>query len=197
MSEVDIEQATKQQSKEVKKNNESTAKLEPGITDVAGAASIANAGDIDNIIQDELIDINRFRYNSMITNPIYSTCPVIPKYHITFGEPIDRQEISSEFEQTKDADPKKGQAGKLIGRVDRIEEHAESGCYIVTDDFDVNVMYDATFGDMRALEQEMLKTVSFYINKIEPLQDKDLSNVLPSVDRMGIVKEIIEWEEKY
>ena len=29
---------------------------------------------------------------------IYSTCPIIPKYHTTFGEPIDRQEISAERE---------------------------------------------------------------------------------------------------
>lgn len=67
-----------------------------------------STADIDNIIQDELVDINRFRFNDQFTNKIYSTCPIIPKYHITYGEPVDRQEISSEFEQSKDADPKKG-----------------------------------------------------------------------------------------
>lgn len=81
-----------------------------------------------------------------------STCPILPKFHISFGHPIDRQEISSEYEQTKDSDPKKGQAQNLLGRVDRIEEHKPSQCMIVTDDFGVNVMYDATFGDMRAIE---------------------------------------------
>lgn len=30
-------------------------------------------------------------------------------------------------------------------------------------------MYDATFVDMRALEQEMLKIVSYFINKLEPM----------------------------
>ena len=30
-------------------------------------------------------------------------------------------------------------------------------------------MYDCAFTDMRALEQEMLKIVSFYINRVEPL----------------------------
>ena len=43
----------------------------------------------------------------------------------------------------------------------------------------------------------MLKIVSFYINKIEPLSDKDHRNILPSVDRLGIVKEVILWEEKF
>jgi hypothetical protein len=60
-----------------------------GVQQVA-AGGASNASEIDNIIQDEMIDINRFRYNQQITNAIYSTCPVIPKYHITFGEPIDR-----------------------------------------------------------------------------------------------------------
>ena len=99
-----------------------------------------------------MVDINRFKYNNVFTNPVWSTCPIIPKYHSTFGEPIDRQEYSAEFEQNKDTDPKKGQAQRLLGRVDKIEEHAPSKCYIVTDDYGVNVMYDATFTDMRAVE---------------------------------------------
>ena len=55
-------------------------------------------------------------------------------------------------------------------------------------------MYDSTFADMRVVEQELLKIVSFYINKIEPLQDRDLRNILPAVDRMGIIREVIECE---
>lgn len=68
---------------------------------------------------------------------------------------------------------------------------------LVTDDYGFNVMYDATFTDMRALEQEMLKVCSYYINKLEPMQDKDMRNVLPTIDRLGVVKEICEYEEKY
>ena len=30
-------------------------------------------------------------------------------------------------------------------------------------------MYDASFADMLALEQEMLKTLSYFINKLEPM----------------------------
>jgi hypothetical protein len=29
---------------------------------------------------------------------MWSTCPILPKFHITFGEPIERQEVSTEFE---------------------------------------------------------------------------------------------------
>lgn len=39
------------------------------------------------------------------------------------------------------------------------------------DDFGINVMYDCTFADMRVLEQELVKIMSYFINKIEPMQD--------------------------
>ena len=58
-------------------------------------------------------------------------------------------------------------------------------------------MYDCTFADMRALEQEMVTIMSYYINRIEPMQDTDLRSVLPAVDRFNMVKEIIMCEEKY
>ena len=64
----------------------------------------------------------------------------------------------------------------------------------MTDDFGVNVMYDTAFGDMRAIEQEMLKIVSFYINKIEPIAEVDLRNIFPSVDRFQVINEIIDCE---
>ena len=112
----------------------------------------SNAQEIDNIIQDEMVDINRFRYQNKMSNIIYSTCPIIPKYHTTFGEPIDRQEISSEFEQTKDADPKKGQALKLMGRIDKILHDESNDLYLVQDDYGFNIMYDCTFMDMRLVE---------------------------------------------
>ena len=67
----------------------------------------------------------------------------------------------------------------------------------MTDDFSINVMYDATFADMRALEQDMLKIMSYFINKLEPMQDTDFRNVFPSVDRFNLVSEIIDCEEKY
>ena len=43
----------------------------------------------------------------------------------------------------------------------------------------------------------MLKVCSFYINKVEPLQDRDLRNILPTVDRFALAKEICDCEEEY
>ena len=129
----------------------------------------ANAQDIDNIVHDEMVDINRYRHQGRLSNITYSTCPIVPKYHTTFGEPIERQEVSAEFELTREADPKKGPAQRLLGRVDKIWLDEANDLSLVTDDHDFSLMSDCAFTDMRALEQEMLKTVSFYINKVEPL----------------------------
>ena len=58
-------------------------------------------------------------------------------------------------------------------------------------------MYDATFADMRALEQELIRVMSYCINKLEPMTDTDFRNVYPVVDRFNMVREIIICEEKY
>ncbi len=43
----------------------------------------------------------------------------------------------------------------------------------------------------------MLKIVSFYINKIEPIAEVDLRNIFPAVDRFQVINEIIDCEERY
>jgi len=103
--------------------------------------------------------------------------------------------MSSEAEANRGADPRKGMSQRLLGRIDSIREH--DGHYIVQDDFKVNVMYDATFADMRHLEQEMLKIVSYFINKLEPMQDTEFRNVFPTIDRLRALKQIIEYEEQF
>ena len=89
-----------------------------------------------------MVDINKFRYQNQFSNVIYSTCPIIPKFHTTFGEPIDRQEISAEFEVTKDADPKKGESQRVTGRIDRIIIDEENDYFLCQDDYGFNIMYD-------------------------------------------------------
>ena len=43
----------------------------------------------------------------------------------------------------------------------------------------------------------MLKTLSYFINKLEPIQDTDHRNVVQTVDRMRMMEELIICEEKY
>ena len=85
----------------------------------------------------------------------------------------------------------------MLGRVDFIKEHETTKTMLVADDYGINMMYDATFADMRALEEEILMIMSYYINKIEPMSDTDLRHVFPSVDRFNMIKEIIMCEEQF
>jgi hypothetical protein len=128
---------------------------------------------------------------------MWSTCPILPKFHIAFGEPIERQEVSTEFEVNKKADPKKDESLRLLGRIDFIKEHPQSGFHLVQDDFGVNVMYDCTFADMRALEQELLRIVSYFINKLEPMPSGDFRNVFPMVDRFHMLQQVLTCEDEY
>ena len=66
----------------------------------------------------------------------------------------------------------------------------------MTDDFSVAVMYDCTFADMRALEKEMLKVISYFINKVEPFS-LDFKNILPMIDRFNFIKDILICEDQY
>ena len=182
------------QDLDTKKSQASSMKVSAATND---GSFFNNPPDPENIITDEMVDINRFRLDNRMNNLTYSTCPIVPKFHTTFGEPIDRQEVSAEFESTKDSDPKKGPANKQMGRIDKIWKDEPGDCYIVTDDYGFNIMYDCTFIDMRAVEQEILKIVSFYISKVEPMQERDMRNILPSIDRLGILKEVLHWEEQY
>jgi len=60
---------------------------------------------VESIVMDEMIDINRYKFQDQLQNFMWSTCPILPKYHITFGEPVERQEVSVENEVNKNKDP--------------------------------------------------------------------------------------------
>lgn len=50
---------------------------------------------------------------------------------------------------------------------------------------------------MRVMETEILKICSFYINKAEPLLDNDLRNMYPIVDRLKILDEALDCENRF
>jgi len=147
-----------------------------------------------DITKDSLVDINKYRFNKKLQNFLHSTCPLVPKFHATFGQPIERQEISQEIDNAKNTDSKKQESKKLLGRIDKIYKHEKSGLNLVKDDFGVHILYDASLADMRVMEQEILKICSFYLNKAEPLLDNDLRNTYPAVDRLQIMDDLITFE---
>lgn len=38
-----------------------------------------------DVTQDPLVDINKYRFNKKLQNYLHSTCPLVPKFHATFG----------------------------------------------------------------------------------------------------------------
>ena len=68
---------------------------------------------------------------------------------------------------------------------------------MVRDDYGINLMYDCAFADMQAIEQEMLRTVSYFINKLEPFQELGASHILPLIDRFNFMREMLICEESY
>ena len=58
----------------------------PGQGDGAAAAEEGGEGkERIDITTDPLIDINKYRFNGKILNFLHSTCPIVPKFHATFG----------------------------------------------------------------------------------------------------------------
>lgn len=43
-----------------------------------------------DILNDQMIDIMKYKFNGKLKNFIYSSSPIIPRFHSAFGEPIDR-----------------------------------------------------------------------------------------------------------
>jgi hypothetical protein len=66
-------------------------------TDEPDAGGIKVGGDVEasadmvcNVVTDEMVDINKIRFNKKFQAQILSSCPIVPKYHATFGEGTDR-----------------------------------------------------------------------------------------------------------
>lgn len=39
--------------------------------------------------ESSLVDMKKFKFKGKFNNKIFSTCPIIPRFHATFGEPIE------------------------------------------------------------------------------------------------------------
>ena len=47
----------------------------------------------------KLYDMKQYKFKGKFCNKIYSTCPVLPRFHATFGEPVEFQPMNVEFER--------------------------------------------------------------------------------------------------
>ena len=113
-----------------------------------------------------------YKCNGTFNNQIFSTCPSYPKFHCTFGEPVQKQSVDYELEHEK---CKQGgiseKSLKLMGRIDKVELNETLEEVYVKDDFGVYILYDCVLQDMKGAEEEILKVASYYLQKSEVLQD--------------------------
>lgn len=65
--------------------------------------------------------IRMYKANGTFNNKVFSTCPSVPKFHCTFGEPTMRQTEDLEMDASKNQGGISKQSLKLMGRVDHIE----------------------------------------------------------------------------
>lgn len=73
-----------------------------------------------DIMNNSLLDLNSFKFNNKLRNIVSSTCPIIPRYHSTYGQPIDQQPFSTELNYQNQPEWQKDEARKLLGRVDEV-----------------------------------------------------------------------------
>lgn len=118
-------------------------------------------------LEQNLVDMKKFKMRGKFNNKIFSTCPILPRYHATFGEPVEFQPLNVEMERVGAFKHATDESIKLMGRIDHIEIIEKTKEVFVKDDFGVYVMYECAMQDMKDLEEEMIKIGSYYIGKHE------------------------------
>ena len=111
-----------------------------------------------------------YKCNGTFNNQIFSTCPSFPKFHCTFGEPVQKQTADIEMDNEKhDQGGVSEKSLKLMGRIDKVELNEDKEEVYIKDDFGVYIIYDCVLQDMKGIEDELIKIASYYISKSEVL----------------------------
>ena len=131
------------------------------------------------------INAHRERFSfGIFNNKVYSTSPFYPKFHCTFGEPTIRETTSQEYDNTKkNAGVSRGSI-RFMGRIDHVEIDDASEEVYVKDDFGIYIMHDCCLQDMKVLEEDLIKTGSYFISRQEVLQDSTTEKPFAHKDRL-------------
>ena len=146
-------------------------------------------------VESTLFDMKRLKFKGRFNNRIFPTCPVVPRFHSTFGEPIDFQPINVEMERVGSIKHATDEGVKLMGRVDAVEVDIKSQEVYIKDDFGIYIMYDCAMQDMKDLEDELLKVGSYYIGKHESLVNTENEKPYPVIDRLTLIEDLLLCEQ--
>ena len=96
-----------------------------------------------------LVDLKKIRLRGNFHEKHLSTCPILPRFHATFGEPseIQPEYVQKDREEAKEEQISRG-AMKYLNRIDHIEIDEKRSEVFVKDDFGIYLMYECSLSDM-------------------------------------------------
>ena len=148
-------------------------------------------------IEQGLVDMKKFKFKGKFYNKNYSTCPILPRFHATFGEPVEFQPLNVEMERVGVIKHATDESVKLMGRIDKAEIDEKTREVLIKDDYGVYILYDCALQDMKDLEDEIVKIGSYYIGKHETLINTEVQKPYPLIDRMTVAEELLEQESLF
>lgn len=110
------------------------------------------------------VTINCYKYNGMFNPKVLSTCPMLPKYHRTFGRPSLYESMSEEMDRKTNLLHASDEMKSFVVKRDRIVVIEEKSQVHVYNEFGQPIIYDEALTDMVALEEELIKIGSYFIN---------------------------------
>ena len=114
--------------------------------------------------------VNCYKYNGLFNPHSLSTCPMLPKYHRTFGRPSLYESLSGEVDRKTRPLHQSEEMACLMVKRDKIIVDSEKQLVRIYNEFGQPIMYDESINDMVALEEELIKIGSYFINQHEYVQ---------------------------
>jgi len=127
------------------------------------------------------VDLKKIRYRGKFHEKNLSTCPILPRFHASYGEPSEVGPNFQEHEKMSHSVPKDSM--KMMNRVDHVEIDIEQQEVLIKDDYNIYIMYECALSDMQVLEEEMLRIGSYYISRLEELYDNEVDQIIHTKDR--------------
>ena len=114
------------------------------------------------------VTINCYKYNGFFDPQTLSTSPMLPKYHRTFGRKNLYETVSGEIDRKTEMRSAAEMQSLMVKR-DRIIVEEEKQHVKVLNEFAQPIIYSEAITEMVALEEELIKIGSYFINQHEYL----------------------------
>ena len=116
------------------------------------------------------ITIKAYKYNGLWCPQATSTCPLVPKYHRTYGRPSLYESMAQEIDRKTHPLHNQQEMESLSVKRDRIIVDQELREIQILNEFGQQILYSEAINDLVELEEEMIKVGSYFINQHEYYQ---------------------------